>query len=81
MTNEDFTQLKYWFDLGIKALIGIVVSIVGMDYRAVKNSLSELQETKYHLTAEVSVVRNELQSMKERLQRIESKIDRLTERK
>lgn len=81
MTDQDFTQLKYWFDLGIKALIGVVVSIVGMDYRSVKNSLHELEETKYHLTAEVSVVRNELQSMKERLQRIESKIDRLTERK
>ena len=52
-----------------------------MDYRSVKNSLHELEETKYHLTMEVSVVRNELQSMKDRLQRIESKIDRLTERK
>ncbi len=81
MTDQDFTQLKYWFDLGIKALIGVVVSIVGMDYRSVKNSLHELEETKYHLTMEVSVVRNELQSMKDRLQRIESKIDRLTERK
>jgi len=81
LTDQDFTQLKYWFDLGIKALIGVVVSIVGMDYRSVKNSLHELEETKYHLTMEVSVVRNELQSMKDRLQRIESKIDRLTERK
>lgn len=81
MTDNDFTQLKYWFDLGIKALIGVVVSIVGMDYRSVKNSLRELEQTKYHLTIEVSVVRNELQSMKDRLQRIESKIDTLAERK
>lgn len=81
MTDQDFTQLKYWFDLGIKALIGVVVSIVGMDYRTVKNSLRELEETKYHLTMEVSLVRNELGSMKDRLQRIETKIDRLTEQK
>lgn len=81
MTDNDFTQLKYWFDLGIKALIGVIVSIVGMDYRSVKNSLRELEQTKYHLTVEVSVVRNELQSMKDRLQRIESKIDTLAERK
>lgn len=81
MTDQDFTQLRYWFDLGIKALIGIVVSIVGMDYRTVKNSLRELEETKYHLTMEVSIVRTELTSMKDRLARIEGKIDRLTERK
>lgn len=81
MTDQDFTQLRYWFDLGIKALIGIVVSIVGMDYRTVKNSLRELEETKYHLTMEVSIVRTELASMKDRLARIEGKIDRLTERK
>jgi predicted nuclease with TOPRIM domain len=81
LTDQDFTHLKYWFDLGIKALIGVVVSIVGMDYRTVKNSLRELEETKYHLTMEVSIVRTELTSMKDRLARIEGKIDRLTERK
>jgi predicted nuclease with TOPRIM domain len=81
LTDQDFTQLRYWFDLGIKALIGIVVSIVGLDYRTVKNSLHELEETKYHLTMEVSIVRTELTSMKDRLARIEGKIDRLTERK
>lgn len=80
MTDQDFTQLKYWFDLAVKALIGIVVSIVGMDYRAVKNSLKELEQSKYHVAGEVQVLNIELSNIKIRLDRIETKLDKALSR-
>lgn len=80
MSEEDFTQLKYWFDLAIKAVIGVVVSIVGMDYRSVKNSLQELESNKYVVAAEVQVIQGELNLIKSRLERIENKLDKVLER-
>lgn len=76
MTDHDFTQLRYWLDMGIKALIGVVISIVGLDYRAVKNSLHELEESKYKVSVEVQVIQSELSHIKQRLERIEDKLDR-----
>ncbi len=76
----DVTELRYWLDLAIKGLIGIVVSIVGMDYRQVKNSLEELQQSKYQMTMQVQVMQSELGSMKQRLERIEEKLDRVLSR-
>jgi predicted nuclease with TOPRIM domain len=80
MTDGDVTKLRYWIDLGIKAIIGVVVSIVGMDYRSVKNSLSELQQAKYAMTTEVSILRVELRELVSRLQRIENKLDKLADK-
>lgn len=76
----DVTELRYWLDLAIKGLIGIVVSIVGMDYRQVKNSLEELQQSKFQMTMQVQVMQSELGSMKQRLERIEEKLDRVLSR-
>jgi hypothetical protein len=76
LTEHDFTQVKYWVELGIKAIIGVVVSIVGLDYRSVKNSLRELEENKYMLHAEVEVVKGEIRGIESRLERIEKKLDR-----
>ena len=80
MTNGDVTELRYWLDLLIKGVIGIVISLVGMDYRQVKNSLKELEQSKYQLTMHVEVMQAEMGSIKERLQRIEQKIDRILEK-
>lgn len=80
MTSGDVTELRYWLDLLIKGVIGIVISLVGMDYRQVKNSLKELEQSKYELTTHVEVMQAEMGSIKERLQRIEQKIDRILER-
>lgn len=80
MTEHDFTQVKYWIELGIKAAIGVVVSMVGLDYRAVKNSLRELEENKYILHAEVEVVKGEIRSIESRLERIEKKLDKALDR-
>jgi len=80
MTDADVTKLRYWIDLGIKAIIGVIVSIVGMDYRAVKNSLAELQQAKYAMTTEVSILRVELRELIARLERIEKKLDRLSDK-
>lgn len=77
MTDHDIMQFRYWLDMAIKAVIGIVISIVGLDYRAVKNSLHELEENKYRLSAEVQVVRAELSLIKERLERIDNKLDKV----
>ena len=80
MTDQDFTQLKYWFDLFIKGLIGVVVSVVGMDYRSVKNSLKDLEVTKYHLSMQVEILKAETVTVKERLERIEKKLDKALEK-
>lgn len=80
MTDGDVTELRYWLDLLIKGVIGIVISLVGMDYRHVKNSLKELEESKYQLTMHVEIMQSEMNGIKDRLQRIEQKIDRILER-
>ncbi len=80
MTEGDFTKVQYWFDMIIKAAIGVVVSIVGLDYRAVKNSLKELEENKYRIAAEVQVINTELTNIKLRLDRIEGKLDKVLSR-
>lgn len=76
----DITEVRYWIDLAIKGLIGIVVSIVGMDYRQVKNSLEELQQSKYQITMQVQVMQSELGNIKQRLERIEQKLDQVLDR-
>lgn len=76
MTDADFTKVQYWFELLIKAVIGIVVSIVGLDYRSVKNSLKELEVHKYQIAAEVQILNAELGSIKNRLERIDGKLDK-----
>lgn len=80
MTDHDFTQLRYWLDMGIKAIIGIVISMVGLDYRAVKNSLHELEESKYRVSMEVQVIQAELGHIKQRLERMEGKLDKALEK-
>tara|TARA_R110000868_G_scaffold31617_2_gene115768 strand:- start:948 stop:1187 length:240 start_codon:yes stop_codon:yes gene_type:complete len=78
--SEDFLQVKYWFDLMVKAIIGVVVSIVGMDYRSVKNSLKELEQKKYELSIQAQVTHVELIAVKERLERIDKKLDRVLDK-
>ena len=80
MTDSNITELRYWFDLLIKGVIGIVISLVGMDYRQVKNSLKELEQSKYQLTMHVEVIQHEMGNIKDRLQRIEQKLDRILEK-
>lgn len=76
----DVTEVRYWLDLLIKGIIGVVVSLVGLDYRAVKTSLLELEQSKYQLTMQVQVLQVELSSIKQRLERIDGKIDRALEK-
>lgn len=80
MTEGDVTQLRYWIDLLIKGVIGVVISLVGMDYRQVKNSLKELEQSKYQLTIHVEVMQHEVNGIKDRLERIEQKIDRILDK-
>jgi hypothetical protein len=80
LTDQDFLQIKYWFDLMVKAIIGVVVSIVGMDYRSVKNSLKELEQKKYELTMQAQITHVELIAVKDRLERIDKKLDRVLDK-
>ena len=80
MSDEDFTQVRYWLDMAIKAIIGVVISIVGLDYRSVKNSLHDLEESKYRVTMEIQVIQAELSHIKQRLERIEQKLDKVLDR-
>lgn len=80
MTDADFTQLRYWFELAIKAIIGVVISIVGMDYRSVKNSLHELEQSRYQVTMEVQILKAELASIQNQIDKIDKKLDRVLEK-
>jgi len=80
LTEQDFTQFKTWLDLAVKAAIGIVISIVGMDYRSVKNSLKELEESKYRTTMEVQIIQAELGHIKSQLERLDKKIDKVLDK-
>ena len=73
----DVTELRYWIDIAIKMAIGVLVSIIGLDYRSVKNSLQELQDNRYRMSVEVQVLQSELNNIKVRLDRIEGKLDRV----
>jgi hypothetical protein len=73
----DVVSMGYWIDIAVKAAIGVVVSVVGLDYRAVKNSLHELEQSKYQLSAELQVVRVELTSMQDKLSSIDKKLDKV----
>lgn len=75
MTTEDTVQIKGWLDLIIKAIIGLVVSLIGWDYKNLKESLFDLQTSKYQLTTQVEVARNELTHVKNAIERIEKKLD------
>lgn len=80
MTDGDFTQIRYWFDLAIKAIIGVVISMVGMDYRSVKNSLHELEQSKYQVTMEVQILKAELKNIESQIERIDKKLDKVLEK-
>jgi hypothetical protein len=72
----DITEVKYWLDLFVKSIIGIVVGIVGLDYRSMKNSLAELEETKYNLQMQVQAVELQLKSFESSLEKIDKKLDK-----
>jgi hypothetical protein len=78
---DDVTKITYWIDLIIKALLGIVVTLAGMDYRQVKSSLEELEASKYKLTSQVEIMQSEVRGLEHRLERIEQKLDRILEAK
>ena len=78
--SGDVTELKYWLDIIIKAGIGVLISIIGLDYKAVKNSLHELETHKYTVTAEVQVIQTELAYIKGRLDKIDAKLDKALDR-
>lgn len=80
MTSDQISTLQYWLDIAIKALVGIVISIVGLDYRAVKNSLHDLEEHRYTSRMEIQVMQAELGHIKDRLERIDKKLDRVLEK-
>lgn len=77
MTHTDVEQLRQWLDIGIKAIIGLIVSFVGWDYKNVKTTLLELQQSKYELTTQIRITQSELTHLRKTLERIETKLDQL----
>ncbi len=77
---SEVTEIRYWVDLAIKMAIGVLISIIGMDYRTVKTTLQELQEHKYKTSVQVQVIQSELGHIKGRLDRIEEKLDKVLSR-
>lgn len=80
MTSDQVLGIGYFVDLGIKAVIGILVALIGMDYRETKSSLQDLERAKYQLQIDISVVKTEAQSIKDRLASIERKLDKALEK-
>lgn len=78
---DDLTKVTYWLDLIIKGIIGIFVTLVGMDYKQVKTSLQDLEVSKYKLSTQVEIIEVELKSFGARLDRIENKLDQLIEKR
>jgi hypothetical protein len=78
---DDFTKVTYWIDLIVKGLIGIFVTLVGLDYKHVKSSLQDLEASKYKLSLQIEVMQVELKGFNGRLDRIENKLDQIIERK
>lgn len=78
---DDLTKVTYWLDLIVKGIIGIFVTLVGMDYKQVKTSLQELQESKYKLSSQVEVMQIEVKGLNGRFDRIENKLDQILERR
>lgn len=58
---DDVTKLTYWLDIIIKTMIGIVVTLAGMDYRQVKSSLEELEQSKFKMTTQIEVLQVAIQ--------------------
>lgn len=77
MTHTDVEQLRQWLDIGIKAIIGLIISLVGWDYKNVKTALTDLQQSKYELHSQISITQSELTQLKKTLDRIENKLDQL----
>jgi hypothetical protein len=71
----DVLEMKYWLDIFIKALIGIVVGIVGFDYRAMKNSLTELEQTKYTIQMQVQAIEIQMRVIQGTMDKIDKKLD------
>jgi len=80
MTTGDITEIRYWLDLVIKAVIGVVVGVVGLDYKNLKESLNDLERNKYMVTAQVQILQTDIAGMKDRLDRIEKKLDKALEK-
>lgn len=78
--TSDVMEMKYWLDILVKAIIGIVVGIVGFDYRSMKNSLTELEESKYALQMQVQAVEIQLKTFQSSLDKIDKKIDKVLEK-
>jgi uncharacterized membrane-anchored protein YhcB (DUF1043 family) len=74
--TKDLLEIKYWLDILIKAIIGIVVGIVGFDYRAMKETLSELERTKYNLQMQVQAIEIHLRTFESSLDKIDKKLDK-----
>jgi predicted nucleic acid-binding Zn-ribbon protein len=79
MTN-DLLEMKYWLDILVKALITVVVGIVGYDYRSMKNTLSDLEKTKYNLQMQVQAVEIQMRNFQSSLDKIDKKLDRALEK-
>lgn len=79
MTN-DVMEMKYWLDILVKAIIGVVVGIVGFDYRSMKNTLTELEESKHALQMQVQAVEIQLKTFQFSLDKIDKKIDKVLEK-
>jgi hypothetical protein len=73
----DIDKFQYWFDIVVKGAIGGLIALMGWDYRGVKSHLEDLQQARYHVQSDVSVVQTELRYIKQQVDKIDSKIDKL----
>lgn len=77
MSETELAALKTWLDLILKAIVGVIVSVMGWDYTNVKETLNDLQRNKYEQTAQTQILHREVQDVKKYLERIEKKLDNM----
>ena len=74
---DKFESAAYWVELILKGGMGVVFAIISWDYRNVKSHLEELQTARYEVGADVAIVQSEVEYIKESVDRIDRKIDKM----
>jgi hypothetical protein len=78
MSDEDILKVGYWIDKILKLVLGIFIAIAGFEYKVIKNTIDDLNEKKHVVLAEIQILKSFNPGIEKRLERIETKIDRLT---
>ena len=67
MSQADITDFKYWLDMAIKGVIGLLIGLAGIEYRGVKNKIEDLELAKHEMRSDILVIRNDISTVKDQV--------------